>query len=297
MRGLRETSILLAALWVISRPVFAMPINGDVAFTLAEGQWLSRQQVRLSRMRSDKQNLGREMEILAIPLVLGYGLTAKNSAFLEVPYVRKSMRQADGSWREAQGLGDGTLIFKRLIRQQDSKAHTRRAAVYAGRTIAFGRDRATDAIGRLPQTIQPASGAVDWIGGWVWTDQSLDREWDLEAAYKFRGSANDFEFGDVLTYNISYQKRISPAVIPDAGVYTQLNAVLEFSGSISEWNRNGGAGDADSGGHLLFASPGVQWVSETVVWETSAQIPVIRRLNGRQIEPKWNFGISVRQTW
>lgn len=275
----------------------AVPINGDAALPISEGVWLTRQQIRYHRLNDDRQGAGRKMLALEIPMLLAYGVTANDGVFFTAPYVRKAMRRADGSWRSGEGLGDGALWLKRIFEQDDKPGRTRRWAWVAGTSLPFGKDDATDAEGRLPQTLQPASGAFDPFAGVVFSDQGLGGEFDLDVSYRFRRPANQYEFGDRWTFNLSYQKRLSPKSIPSVGAYTQFNAVVEFNGEWSEWDRSGDVADVNTGGRKIFLCPGIQWAGERTILEASVQLPMLMNLRGRQIEPSAVYVGSVRMAW
>ncbi|MBI4180047.1 hypothetical protein HY522_11565 [bacterium] len=275
----------------------AVPINGAAALPISEDVWLVRQQVRYNDLGKDRQNAGRKMLALEIPALLAYGLTAEDGIFFVAPYVRKAMKAADGNWRSAEGLGDGELWWKHIFAHEDAPGRTRRWAWSIGGSIPFGRDDATDAAGKPPQTLQPASGAVDKFGGLVYSDQSLDREFDVDVSYRLRSSANNFEYGDVLKFNLSYQKRFRPKAIPSSGMYTQVNWVIEVNGETAEWNHSDGVGDLNSGGRKVFLCPGIQFAGARMIAEASIQIPFLTNLTGRQIEASAVYVLSVRSIW
>ncbi|MBI2447653.1 MAG: transporter, partial [Candidatus Omnitrophica bacterium] len=114
---------------------------------------------------------------------------------------------------------------------------------------------------------------------------------------QFNTEDNNFEFGDVLKYNLAYQKRILPQVLPERGVYSQVNLVLEFNGEYAQKDKSGGSIIEDSGGNTLFISPGIQWVTKRWILETSIQLPVIQDLNGSQIETDYIAVTSLRLTF
>lgn len=194
-------------------------------------------------------------------------------------------------------MGDGALWLKRIFEQDDKLGRTRRWAWIAGASLPFGKDDATDAEGRLPQPLQPAAGAYDPFGGVVFSDQRLDAEFDLDVSYRFRRPANGYEFGDRWTFNLSYQRRLSPKSIPSVGTYTQFNAVLEFNGEWAEWDRSSGVADANTGGRKVLVCPGIQWAGERTILEASVQLPWLSNLRGRQIEPSAVHVGSVRMAW
>ncbi|MCH7765263.1 MAG: hypothetical protein IH916_01745, partial [Acidobacteria bacterium] len=59
--------------------------------------------------------------------------------------------------------------------------------------------------------------------------------------------------------------------------------------------RRGGAKLPDTGGNLVFLSPGIEFMaSNRVVLEFSSPIPVGRDLNGSQLKPTSSFILGIR---
>ncbi len=50
----------------------------------------------------------------------------------------------------------------------------------------------------------------------------------------------------------------------------------------------------DTGGTVVFLSPGIQWVTQRVIYEASLQVPVIQNLNGSQVETDFVATAGVR---
>lgn len=69
---------VLLAVEFFSAAALAVPINGDAALPISEGVWLTRQQMRYHRLNDDRQEAGRKMLALEIPMLLAYGVTAND---------------------------------------------------------------------------------------------------------------------------------------------------------------------------------------------------------------------------
>ena len=114
--------------------------------------------------------------------------------------------------------------------------------------------------------------------------QKLGWEFDADLGYKVNTEANDFEFGDVLSYNLSYQRRLWPRELPEEGVPSFLYGVVEVNGSYAQKDKINGVRDGDSGGHTVFFSPGIQWVSSRWIVEAAVQIPIVQERHGDALE-------------
>jgi hypothetical protein len=79
-----------------------------------------------------------------------------------------------------------------------------------------------------------------------------------DLGYRFNGAASGFEGGDVATYDLARALRFAPRTY---GSFTDRSAVayLEINGASAQRDTVEGQPDPDSGGNLLFLSPGLQW--------------------------------------
>jgi len=280
--------------------VFAVAINSDVGLTPSKEQWIIRSQLRYTKKSDDPTTQDRELEVFTMPQTLVYGFTEKASVILTIPFLSKELdATTDGiqTSRGDAGLGDLLLLGKYRLYTKDYPSATSRFSVVAGTDVPTGQSGDADARDKLPRDLQLGSGSADPLVGGAYTWQSLDDEWDLNLAYQFNTTANKFEFGDVLTYTVAYQRRVWPIKLPERGLYAQWNVVLEANGQWEQQAQSHGGRLDNTGGHLLFLSPGVQVATKHFVIESSIQIPVLQNLNGNQVEPDFALVASVRATF
>lgn len=278
-------------------PVYAAPINSDIGITPFKGQFIVRTQARFTRKASDPTSQNRQLDVLALPVVGVYGITAKAAVLMKLPYIDKDLRTVGGLKRGDQGIGDLTILGKYRIFAKNYKGATSRFALIGGLELPTGDDEERDSTGVLPPPLQLGSGSVDFIAGGLYTFASLDQEWDANFQYKFNREANDFEFGDVFNYNLAYLRRVWPRLPPETGIYTQWNALLELNGGFARRNESRGNAVAASGGHTLFLSPGIQFVAQQIIFEFSFQYPIVEDLNGDQLETDYKLAFSFRYTF
>ena len=98
--------------------------------------------------------------------------------------------------------------------------------------------------------------------------------------------------GNHWNYDLAYLYR----VLPHGGLgIPALYLVLEMNGQHMRRARLGGAKLPDTGGHLVFLSPGIEFMAfNRVVLEFSSPIPVGRDLNGSQLKPTSSFILGIR---
>jgi hypothetical protein len=295
---IKRLCLILISMLVIYalKPHFvnALPINSDVGLTPHKGEFIFRAQGRYLRKSDDPLNQGRSVDEVVVPFVGVYGFTAKSSILVKVPIIYRELKTAGGALRSDQGPGDVTLLGKHRFFTHNFKGGTSRVSAIAGLELPTGDDNARDSLGLLPKGIQLGSGSVDVIAGGTYTLQTLDHQFDMDLRYIFNNEANNFEFGDVFKYNLAYQKRIWPSLLPDKGIYSQWNAVLELNGVYERKSELGGNTVANSGGNTVYLSPGIQFVSKRSVVEFSFLYPVVQNLHGSQLEADYSLALSFR---
>jgi hypothetical protein len=279
---------------LVPHSAIGLPINSDVGLTPHKGEFIFRVQSRYLRKSDDPLNAGRSVDEVVVPFVGVYGFTAKSSVLVKVPIIYRELKTAGGAIRSDHGPGDVTLLGKHRFFTHNFKGGTARVSAIAGLELPTGDDNARDSLGLLPKGIQLGSGSVDVIAGGTATLQTLDYQFDMDVRYIFNNEANNFEFGDVFKYNLAYQKRIWPSILPGKGIYSQWNAVLELNGVLERKSELGGVDVASSGGNTVYLSPGIQFVSKRSVVEFSFLYPVIQNLNGSQLETDYSLALSYR---
>lgn len=72
--------------------------------------------------------------------------------------------------------------------------------------------------------------------------------------------------------------------------------MLELNGFVNGRDQASGRGVADTGGHVLYLSPGLRLVHWTGRWvlDLSYQLPLVASLNDRQSRPEGAWLVGVR---
>ena len=101
--------------------------------------------------------------------------------------------------------------------------------------------------------------------------------------YIFKTEGKGIQLGNVLKYDVAFAYRVWPKVYE---VYPspQWNVFVEWNGAVEQKQKAQGQTVANSGGHTLFLSPGLQYIGgRTWLLELSYQLPVMQELNGVQL--------------
>jgi len=277
----------------------AAPITFNTALPVAKHDGILRLQTKYIRSTGDSTTSGRELSVLAVPLVLVYGVTSKVTLFGIIPYLDKELKLTTPKGRVSRGdtgAGDTTFIVRYTLYQRDSPGQTIRIAPFAAIKAPTGDDNEEDGLGRLPQPLQLGSGSWDYTLGSIFTWQTLKWQIDSSASYRFNTRANGLRFGDEARLDLSYQYRLFPRQL-GSGVPAFIYAVLESNLSWKDKNKAGLADDMNSGGLTWFLGPGLQYVTRLMVLEAAIQLPIVQDLNGTALENDYVGILSARMNF
>ena len=192
-------------------------------------------------------------------------------------------RSRDEAGRSAQhdsALGDLRLLGRYTFFADDyAPLATRRVALIGGVKFPTGNDDFGT------PSFDPVLGAVA-----TWAHDR--HEIDLDVLYRIGTERHDFDTGDTLRYDLAYRYRLWPRRFE--GRLLQVNGLLELNGTWQAKSRDEGDRLSDTGGSLLFLSPGFQIISTRWIVEASVQIPVHQEMNGSQVKTDVIAVLGVR---
>lgn len=272
------------------------PITFNTALPVAKGEFVAREQWIINESGDDPSGADRDRTSQAVASVLGYGVNSKLALFGVLPYLNNELKVTTGGQRvtrRATGFGDLTVFGRYTVVQRDQPGRTLRVAPFFGVKAPTGEDDETDALGRLPPSVQVGSGSWDPFVGMVATYQTLRYQVDSQFSYRANNEANNFDAGDVIRLDGSLQYRLRPRELT-GGVPGFLYGVIEANLIHRDKNRVGGSTDPNSGGTTLFLTPGVQYITKRWIVEGAVQIPVSQDLNGTALENDFIARASVR---
>ena len=265
---------------IITRSAEAAPINSNVALPVRKGGFVFRSQVKWLRATDDPTSLNREVNVVAIPNVLVYGATPDLALFTIFPYIFRNVELTDPSGKRTDkndnGIGDLNLIARYTVYSRDYPSGTFRIAPLVGVKLPTGDD-----------DLEPiTTDSIDFqLGGVSTVTWDFGRhEIDADVIYRIKTEADNFDKGDDFVYDLAYEFRVYPWTLPEVGVPNFIYLVAEANGISSQKSNLNSNTINDSGGHILFFSPGLQFATKRYILESSIQLPVIQDLNGSQVK-------------
>ena len=256
---------------VLVNPSFAQaPINSNVALQPAEGGWIYRQQFRYTSARMASAAGTVDIDQLTSISTLVVGITDRVTLVLETPYIfdRQRRTRSTGVSLSDAGFGDLKVMTKvRLARNDFAIGSTSRFDLLAGAELPTGsRDFST--------------GSVDPIIGGVYSYIDNRHAFHADAIWKFNtGSVT--ESADTFRYDLAYAYRLAPETYASQNP-NALFAGIEING-IAQTNAD----------HEIFLSPGLQYVTQRWIIETSIQLPILQSLDARPTRD-YIFALGVR---
>jgi hypothetical protein len=288
-------AVSVLSLFVLSiipgNDLLSAPINSNVALPVRKGGFIFRSQARWLRATDDPTSSDKQVNVVAIPNALVYGVTPDLALFAIFPYIFRNVELTDPSSgkridKNDSGIGDLTLIGRYTIYAKDYPSGTARFAPLAGIKLPTGDD---DLEPITTESVDLQFGGVSTI-----TWDFGRHEIDADMIYRVNTEAKDFEKGNDLIYDLAYEFRVLPWTLPDVGAPNFLYLVAEANGIFSQKSELNGKTIDNSGGSILFLSPGIQFATKRYILEASIQLPVIQDLNGNQVETDFVFTAGFR---
>jgi hypothetical protein len=270
-------------------------------------------------------------------LMYAYGVTNDFTVSVRLPWIRRTdireghqhdpMDPPEIHLRgDASGIGDLTLLGQ--YRFLNDRASRTEAALLLGVKAPTGVTDRFDRLGeRFETEFQPGTGSWDGLFGLAFTQRFKAWSFDTNVLYVLAGNgALDTDLGDRVLYNaaISYRfagsnvgsaDRMRLGALPEpmyhGGPKRQahshdepasprgpaLDLVLELNGEWHDKQTEAGVKDQNSGGNVVYLSPGLRLSMDKWSGFVSVGIPVVRELNGLQSEPALRFTTGISLAW
>lgn len=246
--------------------------------------------------------------LLSTSLGLAYGLTDDLTVSARIPWLlRKNAREghfhADIGEGEAESHGDvsgiGDAVFLANWRFYGSGALD--VAVQLGFKAPTGETAEADAGERFDTELQPGTGSWDALAGAA-VSRTAGR-WSLHANVLYQATTEgmqDTEIGDALFYNAAVVYALSLARAhqhahdaPAAHRHARWDLMLELNGERRWQNDAGGTADPNSGGDIVYLSPGVRLTWGGAGGFLSAGYPVIDDTDGVQTDVSFRLVAGI----
>ncbi len=286
--------LLFMGIVLIGKSSYAQgpPIQTDTPIMLGlEGRGIRtfvkflRKETLLEEGREIPDAMNRRVTVRVTPVAIPYNLGSDRfQVGVIVPFMDIHF-QSNTQDNSSFGIGDAKLFAKYLLYQHDRKLETFRIAAKAGVKLPSGDENASPALG---------SGSTDYffstVAGWIKNRIGIY----LEGIYNVNTSHGGVNFGNNFSYNLAFGYRLLPAVY-ETYPEPQLNGFLEINGNTQAKSKMNGERNENTGGTIIFLSPGLQYVGgRRWLVESSLQLPVVNEPNGQQLATDWTISFGTR---
>lgn len=261
---------------ILSGVARAGGISVDAGLTPAQNRWIFRTQVRYMKRTGEMS----EMTMYKFPFVLAYGIRSDFTLMARQVVTRRSMTMG-GDTETKSGFDD----FFFLAKYKAYRRNTRTSTFGIAPTLALEMPTGSDMFSS--ETYDLAVGLYfSWRSG-LWAS-------DLNLGYKWNGitdrSQNGVVPGDegTLDWAIAYQYSIG------GSAYSSLTPVLELNYEDKKAVQKDGASVEDTGGSVLYVSPGLKYTTSMLIVEGLVRIPATWSLNGTQPDPGPGLLFGIR---
>jgi hypothetical protein len=237
---------------------------------------------------------------LTIPSVFAaIGVTDDFTLGVRLPYVRRDgVISAHDFGHDIHNQGNpdgfgGVSVFGqyRVFRSEDNLNHL---SVVAALKTASGTKRIRVAGELLETHSQPSGGSWNPAFGLSYTRAMGKFSFDSSVLYTVAttGTQNT-NLGDLFDYNVAlsyaFVGQAKDALFSSSNK-SQWTGILELNGTWQEHLKSGGMTDPNSGGNIVYISPGVRYSSGSN-WNTALSIgtPIVKDSNGFQTDPDYRI--------
>ena len=193
------------------------------------------------------------------------------------------------------GIGDTTLSLKHRVYVDNFQGGGIQLAVIGGLKLPTGDYDQRDNQGNpLSPSLQLGTGSVDIPVGFVFTAFKDRVGFNSAFLHQFNNESDGFRFGDETKVNLALGYRLFPKVYQSfqdkvLNAYLEINTVVSRHASLNDRNM------ANSGGTLIFLTPGFQVVlNPRFLVEAAFQIPIVQEQNGSQLAFSFTANVGVR---
>ena len=255
-------------------------ISVDAGLTPPEDRWILRTQVRYRERKDDPSNMNRKMNTYTFPVVLAYGLRPDLTLMVKQKLIHRNMSM-NGTTSRDEGLGDLFILAKYRAYRLNTPKYTLGIAPTLGLEFPTGQDSFSSETWDL----KPGLFFSGRRGPWA-TDLNIAYTWN---GFSDRGK-DGRDPGDEVSLDLAFAHQFS---IGDKG-YASIAPVLELTYKHIWSDQLKGHDMPNTGETFMYISPGIKFITSSLILEALVQIPVWQHQKGSQLEQDVGILAGVR---
>ena len=308
----------------------ATPISTESAITLPEGNWavgirseyqeldsFSDKRLRELREQDEDGDFHSVDSLWNNSVAVSYGVTDDFTVGIRLPFIyRNDIKEPEhGHGAEhdddddddelaeivqlgdVEGIGDLSVFGEYRFYKNEG---TNIAAIFGFKAPTGKTNRNSDQGERLELELQPGSGSWDGMVGAAFTQEMGVFSLYSSVLYTFVTEGKQHtDLGDIFTYNTALSYRVlgqqGQSYLPPKFA---LDLIAEVNGEWRDKEKTRGHRDDNSGGNLVYISPGVRLsMPYNSSLGFSFGVPVVKDTNGDQVEPDYRLVTSASISW
>lgn len=272
----------------------------------------------LSEFAEQDEDVHGTSSLQRLSLDAAFGVTDKLTLGASIPYVKRNNLRESGHHEEgedgddeeeefellgdAEDIGDVQLFGQyQLFSNDTTSLHV---STLFGVKLPTGETNEESPEGeRLEVELQPGTGSIDPFLGFAMSKRlgNWDAHSNILYTYSSEGS-QDTTLGDVFNYNFALTTPFSTffdgsdhdhSAHEHDELKDKLNLVLELNGEWRERIDIDNETEDNSGGNLVYLSPGMTFNTHGWLFSALAGWPIVDDLNGEQSDPEFRFVFKV----
>ena len=295
----------------------ASAINTTSAETLSKGQWtfsvntevtdnnvISDRRLIANAQANEDSDVHSISTVQQLSINFAAGITDNFTLAAQLPYVKRTnIEEAEDEDGEieikqlgnSEGIGDARLFGQYRFLQNDLNKTS--AAFIAGIKIPTGETNEEAPEEKLDAELQPGSGSWDPFIGLAFSKRWDKWSFDSNATYQLATEGTqDTDLGDFVGLNTAFSYRLNSEHqhSDHSHIDLQWDLIFEINGEWREKEDVDRDTNDDSGGLLVFASPGVRLSTNNGLSASlAAGVPIIEDLNGLQTKPEYRVNANI----
>lgn len=224
-------------------------------------------------------NQETERDLLIVTEII-YGITSDLAATLVIPGILEKVEKTETEDRSSSGFGDLSFRLKYRFWRRDTPGTQDSAAIILGGKFPTGNEDKNPKLG---------SGSTDFLIGLAAARES--RRWYYFGDLRYRLNTKDDQFK--ADDKIFADAAIGIRPWPTEYLEPDWVFLVESNWETQQRSEQFGQDVSDSGGDLLFISPGFFWTYRNWAVKGGVQVPVYQHLFGNQPEVDYRFALGV----
>lgn len=271
------TSKIIISVLLLTACATASGISVDAGLTPPEGRWITRVQTRYMPSK-DNDNVGNEMKMYGFPVMVAYGARNYLMVLARQTFFSRDMTMM-GNNSTHSGFGDLFLMAKYKAYRLNTPRYIIGISPTLGISIPTGDDEFTSDSWDLNAGVY-----ISGRRGRLASDLNFAYRWYdfLNRADNTVKPGNEIFVDWAAAYQLSLDREKSFTPVMEIS----LNKV--FKGKINS------AENPNSGGDILYLSPGAKLTVSSMIIEGLIRIPVSENRNGSQTEAETGFIAGLR---